>query len=78
MFDIFIRVSENPLEVHTLDIQKFKYTFLSGEHFSLDSIKNLASNGNTVETGSRTFTWRLFLGVIPDEYSPANWVTAIR
>lgn len=34
--------------------------------------------GDGLETGSRTFSWRLFLGVIPDDYSPANWVTAIR
>ena len=34
--------------------------------------------GDAVGTGSRTFTWRLFLGVIPEEGNLAKWVDAIR
>ena len=70
-------MSENPLGFHTLDIEKFKATFLSPD-FSIDSIRDLALKGDCVSMGSRTFSWRLFLGVIPDENSPAKWVQAIR
>lgn len=34
--------------------------------------------GLAVKSGSRTFIWRLLLGVIPDTKEPAQWVEAIR
>ena len=61
----------------TLDLDAFKRTFMSGD-FSLDALKETALKGDCVSVGSRTFSWRLFLGVIPDENSPAKWVQAIR
>jgi len=31
-----------------------------------------------LKTGSRTFCWRLFLGIIPEEKNCSKWVDAIR
>ena len=34
--------------------------------------------GEGVANGSRTFSWRLCLGIIPEENSPLKWVQHIR
>ena len=71
------RVQDNPLGHSTLDADKFKSFYLNGD-FNFASLKDLALKGDGVKTGSRTFGWRLFLGVVPDENTPAKWLQAIR
>ena len=59
-----------------MDLEKFKETYITS--FNIDNCRNLSLKGDAVGTGSRTFTWRLFLGVIPEDGNPAKWVDAIR
>ena len=60
----------------TLDIDKFKESFIASYNF--ENCRNLALKGDAVGNGSRTFTWRLFLGVIPEDGDLSKWVQAIR
>jgi len=53
-----------------LDLEKFKETYITS--FNIDNCRNLSLKGDAVGTGSRTFTWRLFLGVIPEDGNPAK------
>jgi len=48
------------------------------EGFNVDTFKDIASRGELLKSGSRTFAWRLFLGLIPEEKNFQKWVTAIR
>ena len=59
-----------------MDLEKFKETFFTS--YSLDNCRNFCLKGDAVGTGSRTFTWRLFLGVIPEDGNPAKWVDTIK
>lgn len=72
----WFRISENPLGFSTLDLGKFKKTFLS--NFDVEKIKDMMLKGKVVDLGTRTFCWRLLLGVIPEENSPSKWVDCIR
>ena len=38
----------------------------------------MSIKGELLKTGSRTFSWRLFLGLIPEEKNFTKWVDAIR
>lgn len=38
----------------------------------------MAFKGELLKTGSRTFCWRLFLGLIPEEKNYTKWVEYIR
>jgi TBC1 domain family member 5 len=60
----------------TLDLDKFKESFISS--FNFDACRTQALKGDAVGNGSRTFTWRLFLGVIPEDGDLSKWVQAIR
>lgn len=44
----------------------------------MDRYREHLCKGKTVDLGSRTFAWRLFLGAIPESNDPAAWVSAIR
>ena len=57
----------------TLDLDKFKESFISSYNCRTQALK-----GDAVGNGSRTFTWRLFLGVIPEDGDLSKWVQAIR
>jgi hypothetical protein len=48
------------------------------EQFHVDKYKELAYKGELLKTGSRTFSWRLFLGIIPEEKNYAKWVDCIK
>jgi len=48
------------------------------ESFNADQLKEYAGKGELLKTGSRTFSWRLFLGLIPEEKSYIKWIEAIR
>jgi hypothetical protein len=55
-----------------LDIEKFKENFITSYNF--ENCRNIALKGDAVGNGSRTFTWRLFLGVIPEDGDLSKWV----
>ena len=57
-------------------MEKFRQTYLTS--FNFEHCRSLALTGDAVGTGSRTFAWRLFLGVIPEEGDLSKWVEAIR
>lgn len=48
------------------------------EQFNVDTFKDMASKGDLLKTGSRTFSWRLFLGLIPEEKNYVKWVQHIK
>ena len=60
----------------TLNKDRFKMNFV--ESFNADQLKEFAGKGELLKTGSRTFSWRLFLGLIPEEKSYIKWIEAIR
>ncbi len=45
--------------------------------FNVDSYKAHAQKGELLKTGSRTFSWRVFLGLIPEEKNFVKWVQQI-
>lgn len=48
------------------------------EQFNVEHLKDLANKGELIKTGSRTFSWRLFLGIIPEDKNFTKWVECIR
>jgi len=44
----------------------------------VEGFKDLSSKGELLKAGSRTFAWRLFLGLVPEEKNFAKWVSQIR
>ena len=44
---------------------KFKLYFL--DSFNVEDLKDHAIKGDMLKAGSRTFAWRIFLGLIPEE-----------
>lgn len=69
-------VAENPLGFSTLDIELFKQNAL--DRFNLEAFQEKMLIGEILTLGSRTFYWKLFLGVIPETSNPAEWVESIR
>jgi TBC1 domain family member 5 len=60
----------------TLDLPRFKERVL--DKFDIEAFRAKMFQGQAVDLGSRTFLWRLFLGVIPEENNHVKWVEAIR
>lgn len=48
------------------------------EQFNVDHYKDLANKGELLKAGSRTFCWRIFLGIIPEEKNFTKWVESIK
>jgi hypothetical protein len=48
------------------------------ENFNVDNFKDFSGKGELLRTGSRTFSWRLFLGLIPEEKNYVKWIQTIR
>lgn len=48
------------------------------EQFHVDKYKELTLKGELLKTGSRTFCWRLFLGIIPEDKNFVKWVDCIK
>ena len=61
----------------TLDVDLFKLTFCTPD-FNIAKCKEYLLTGNVISSGSRTFRWKLFLGVVPEENSPVKWIESIR
>ena len=57
----------------TLNQDKFRLNFLDA--FNVENFKELSSKGDLLKAGSRTFSWRVFLGIIPEDKDFAKWVT---
>ena len=70
------RVTSNPLGYSTLNKDRFKMNFI--EQFNVDKYKEACANGELIKTGSRTFCWRLFLGIIPEDKNFVKWVDSIK
>jgi hypothetical protein len=51
----------------SLNASLFKRFYL--ESFDMEAFKDLAHKGDLLKSGSRTFAWRLFLGLVPEEYN---------
>ena len=58
----------------TLDLDRFKEEYLKA--FDVASVKRQMLEGRCL--ASRTFSWRLMLGVVPEENNPVKWVQSIR
>jgi hypothetical protein len=72
----FLDVTQNPLGYSTFNKDRFKMNFI--EEFNVDNYKQAAFKGELYKTGSRTFCWRLFLGIIPEEKNYVKWIERIR
>ena len=59
-----------------LNKDRFKMNFI--EEFNVDAYKECCLKGDLLKTGSRTFCWRLFLGIIPEEKNYVKWVESIK
>jgi hypothetical protein len=44
------------------------------DQFNVDQYKEHSQKGDILKTGSRTFCWRVFLGLIPEEQNFEKWV----
>ena len=61
----------NPFGQSTLNVAAFKRFYL--ESFDMEQLKELSLKGDLLKSGSRTFAWRLFLGLVPEEHSFQKW-----
>ena len=69
-------MTQNPLGYQTLNKDRFKLHYIEG--FNVEGFKDLSAKGELLKAGSRTFAWRLFLGLVPEEKNFPKWVSQIR
>ena len=48
------------------------------QDFNIDKYKEMAHTCELHKSGSRTFAWRIFLGLIPEEKNFVKWVKLIQ
>ncbi len=58
-----------------LNTDRFKRNYL--DEFNVEKYKDLSHVGELAKSGSRTFAWRIFLGLVPEEKNFPKWVKMI-